>query len=52
MKQEKKKIILEKKDYDFIDNFCKEYSVVEGKGYDRLFEVFLNEYKLTIRSKR
>jgi len=44
----KPKIVLKEKDYDFIDKFCKEFKVVEGKGYKRLFEVFLNEYKLKV----
>ena len=43
---------LNMKDYDFIDSFCKKHHISEGKGHKRIFEVFLNEYKIVVHKQK
>ena len=39
------KILLNKSDYKFIEDFCKRYKIREGKGIMLMLEIFLHEYK-------
>jgi len=36
---------LTRKDFEFIDRFCKEYDIPEGNGDKTMFAIFLKEYK-------
>jgi len=40
-----KKLKLTRKDFAFIDKFCKENFIVEGRGMKTLFAYFIAEYK-------
>lgn len=40
----KTKLIVTRKEIDFIDLFCKEYNILMGSGNNNILVVFLNEY--------
>jgi len=41
-------IILNQKDYAFLDSIYKKYKIPEGKGIKKFFEIAINEYKIYV----
>ena len=41
-----KEVILTKEDFEFVDLFCKENKISEGRKHIYSLYLFLNEYKL------
>lgn len=39
------KIILDKEDFDFLDEFCKKYNVPEGEGLKNILAFIISSYK-------
>ena len=46
--ENKEKIMIDKKDFEFIDSFCDRFKLSEGKGTKILLSIFLNNYKISV----
>lgn len=51
VKKKKEENTLTWDDYKFIQDFCKTYHIIEGRGHIRLLEVFLDEYNKNKKAK-